>query len=767
MASSTPDAVRSLMTLIQNMSKDPEDVEGFREEFLGLLESANRSITSRDRAAITSCMLQTMEAHPQNDDMQLRGCCALHDFFSAHSHDDREIPMLSKVIRVVANAMKNSKQHACEIHVVGCSVLFLCFSNRAEQHDAGTMQRAVTAMLESMKRFEGSEDAQRLSMKAMAALMDHPNRYMAIAVAVELGGIKTIMKSLQAHPKICSHRVWGCSCLLIIAESGCECVHQLWSEQVLPFALKALSLFAACDKECASDLAYESHMDACKCCYKLVYSMYDPGQATMHSSASPGRSGVTPGIHHILDVMAKYMHLPELVKYATWAMDRAAMLQEGNIQILASPRGIKLLHEAMNTHMHDKEVLKGALSALTKLLQDNIHMTRYFNKLCGFDFILKIMGMHVVDAEVQVSAAAVIMIMMNAAEQEHTEGFSRHGGIRVVVKAMRAFHSDRLMQYYGCAVFKAFIMSSERTQVQLARRNVLVVEGALDAILDAMQIHQVDSPFGLMTECMGFIGSILHGESSGKDVKIRRAKAINMILKIMLLNMGDEALQACANKNLCGFAHGIFFADLMHKADGISTLVMSMNKHPRNAGIQYDACFLLHISTIDHVPNQDRCAQTGAMDTVLRAVDMLKNSDEFLHCARHAVLTITYNHVANTDYALRVITPNQAKRMTNLAVQQAYGKRFAPTDEAKRRSRCAAKSVVRHDKDDVFARIVMRREENASMETCVCCGKTAVMVGLKRLERCSACTIAPTYCGVECQRACWRAHKDACKANRK
>ncbi len=38
---------------------------------------------------------------------------------------------------------------------------------------------------------------------------------------------------------------------------------------------------------------------------------------------------------------------------------------------------------------------------------------------------------------------------------------------------------------------------------------------------------------------------------------------------------------------------------------------------------------------------------------------------------------------------------------------------------------------------------------------------------MRRLHECGACTLAPKYCGVECQRACWKAHKAECKANRR
>ena len=52
-------------------------------------------------------------------------------------------------------------------------------------------------------------------------------------------------------------------------------------------------------------------------------------------------------------------------------------------------------------------------------------------------------------------------------------------------------------------------------------------------------------------------------------------------------------------------------------------------------------------------------------------------------------------------------------------------------------------------------------------KVCSGCGKSAVDAGVEKLLKCSVCTIAPSYCSAACQKACWKAHKTECKANRK
>ncbi len=94
-------------------------------------------------------------------------------------------------------------------------------------------------------------------------------------------------------------------------------------------------------------------------------------------------------------------------------------------------------------------------------------------------------------------------------------------------------------------------------------------------------------------------------------------------------------------------------------------------------------------------------------------------------------------------------------------------------DECEERERCDAKikkgNAMDSDSGDVV--VVDESEKEQAREkrnnvSCVACGKHAHEVGTKKLLKCDACTIAPRYCSIECQKAMWPTHKADCKAHR-
>jgi hypothetical protein len=170
------------------------------------------------------------------------------------------------------------------------------------------------------------------------------------------------------------------------------------------------------------------------------------------------------------------------------------------------------------------------------------------------------------------------------------------------------------------------------------------------------------------------------------------------------------------------------------------------------------------------------------MEALLGAAVRFKHRPKVLSATRNALGAITADHAENSAYVMRIMTPKQTKILGSQKLpfgtdptdyfSQAASE-FESEKGTKLRDELRAEfgSVNQGTKffflGDVVEKKLDERERTKHAEACSSCGKTAAEVGLNRLLRCSACTIAPLYCCAECQRGAWGVHKAECKAKRK
>ncbi len=95
--------------------------------------------------------------------------------------------------------------------------------------------------------------------------------------------------------------------------------------------------------------------------------------------------------------------------------------------------------------------------------------------------------------------------------------------------------------------------------------------------------------------------------------------------------------------------------------------------------------------------------------------------------------------------------------------KQELGRRFDVIEE----SQGATTGVGLFDCDRQTQSQTQTVKRNKTPLVCASCGKCEDELGESSLLQCSACTIAPLYCSVACQRASWSAHKAECRANKK
>jgi hypothetical protein len=728
-------------------------MEGFESEFTDLVANTS-SATFEDHAEMITGLLRIFESSTNNCNLQKHAFYYLLTYFVLNDH--RELPMGLEAFKAAIKNMENNPND-CDIQTECCQLLMLVRLRYAiERQDPCAMDASVRLILRAMGYHDGSDRAQEAAISTLAIILDRHQP--CINAVIELGGICLVVKVMRLRPKNWHIQRRGCDCLSFFARENH--IEQLWCEQALPIVMKAMKLFLRHPDSAAEAGVHDENLGeeiemAYLFCYSFVDRMYDK-----RAAYCPG----VPDMKVILDVIPTHMQHPKLLGSAAWAMQKAIYNgHPDNKKIFASTRCVKMLVDGMKLHPSDANVQGGALCALHGIIHnDDADLRQYTRKLIGLEFMLKTMRAHEEDMLVQRNAALILELLMQGDKQEKIDEFIRRGGVRLVLKAMCRFKDDERTQHYGIRA-----LSASMTCRKQSIKQHLLAEGVLEAMLTGMERHPVAKDTMLTASYLSIMRHFMEG-CQGEKEKARICRVIQTVIKAMAMNPDDEYVHSQAHDTLRIFLPERFSKHEIASADGIPVIVASMNRFPDCLVLQRRACVALDKAAFKHIANQNRCLETGAMDAVLRAFDRFEEYLDLVDDARDAILSITFDNEANTEHAMSIITLRQAKKMTKYAVELAIDKNCLRTDDAtRRRFRPAAQHYVKQSKDDVFAHMVKLHEERIRTAVCANCGKNAALAGLERLLQCNACTIAPFYCGIECQKACWGAHKAECKANRK
>ncbi len=281
----------------------------------------------------------------------------------------------------------------------------------------------------------------------------------------------------------------------------------------------------------------------------------------------------------------------------------------------------------------------------------------------------------------------------------------------------------------------------------------------------AIHTHKVNKLTKLISNAACITALILSQFEGGAEIA-RKRESVRLILGSMSANLDDESARVLGCQTLSWLAslEEDFFKEEIERADGIRLIVLAMNKSPDNKKMHEQAVSALRLAAEKHVPNQNKCRESGAIDPILQTAERFKDDRSMLSAVRQCIHAMARDHEANTEYVMRTISTSIAKKMhdTSLSMNMPVN-----NPAAQMRIMLASMTKAMEWENDIIVRIVQERKNKGMTEVCIRCGKTAATMGVKELQRCSACTIAPVYCSVECQRACWGAHKAECVANRK
>jgi hypothetical protein len=168
-----------------------------------------------------------------------------------------------------------------------------------------------------------------------------------------------------------------------------------------------------------------------------------------------------------------------------------------------------------------------------------------------------------------------------------------------------------------------------------------------------------------------------------------------------------------------------------------------------------NACEALYGAALGNVKVQKLCMEAGLEDKIMKIRTFYEGKDlevtntAWMACAAINGKADTYKHINS------IFPPSQSVGPAMSGSESGSRQPYSTIS----RNPSSAQQTSSTDHDENGAPSIGSRDrtsaERESGEVCAACGKTSADTGSQSLMRCSACTIAPRYCSVACQKACW------------
>jgi hypothetical protein len=211
------------------------------------------------------------------------------------------------------------------------------------------------------------------------------------------------------------------------------------------------------------------------------------------------------------------------------------------------------------------------------------------------------------------------------------------------------------------------------------------------------------------------------------------------------------------------------FITWAQKKGSISTMTQIMNAHPDDEDTQHVLIFMIQMMVAASPNNQDVCRKCGTIDAIIRASKLHKESRWVLLISREALNVIASNHKQNSEYVKQHLSGKLAAKMkmSPLEDMEKAALDCGWPQEVYEKLKKSVMERINAAGPEITEELAQAREREKLAQKCVGCGKTAADMGVQQLLKCSGCSMAPLYCGSQCQKAQWKEHKAECKANRK
>jgi hypothetical protein len=718
---------------------------------------------------IVSLLVNTLKAHPRRADLHKR----TYTYLQSVCHTDRGSPLNISTfhteggIQAVVAAMKSSPSDA-DLHVEVCELIRCMHVPVPAVANFPTKKRAIAAAVAvAMRAHEGNALVVEPGLSVLQEMTADEAAYEEV-LKEELIGV--VLGAMRAHPDSTDIQLCACSvCGNILSEHMPETYLKMWhgnATRLILAAMECMMRDPAIDK--SEEIPKQMLMKMLYTFYKIIERVRQPARDE-------------PGLGVIPRAMAVDPKFFNLQHYGMISMCTCTTSNIPNRQH-AGARAVSALLSAMQgLESRDPIYQSNAFVALANLCEGVPSHAKRLAQPENVAVLLQIMQQYRQEARMLAKGAYCIFRMSQMLDLREKEGLFNAGCTRTLIDFMNA-HIREPAGMHPSEVDGSVPMECCRAIAEISRelsddiRAQVVQQGFSDAVMSA-----VSNNMGLV--CLQRLaGSALSDMLKDHEANVKAAgfKAIRTILAGMHACRNDAVAQmsGCSAVSMImqvarSFPDSRRYQDELGECGGIGTISVCLTIFPVMFPFQLWLEMILNTLSVlihacrRHVRNQDRCAEAHIVDLVARVVNSVGGCDVLNKKACKCLDAIAANHSRNAAEIVNHPILNERLRALEDDLDdmvrrdlQALFQRLRETASRQGTRDSDAQDVTttgqnarnRNNYSSSSSTGVSGGDHRKQKEACTVCGKTAEETG-KELLRCSACTIKPTYCGAECQRA--------------
>jgi hypothetical protein len=723
-------------------------------------------------------------------------CMALFELCKDNT-DNMHCAQKAGGLEALANAMAKSEHYNDgNLQAVFCNILLsICSSRDPSATTCIDIAQVTSTIVGSMKRHQ-NEDLHMSGLQAIAYMASTENGWTEAdlkQVMKQHDLAEAVTTSMQTHQRHFVIQGTGARLVSILVRREDTLMEQFLSRKAGSMILGAMD-FNLKNLSGTRRLLDNPQVLFRDCCFAVARFYGHPpqqGQFVRVSDANLDRYSPYEDarIGTLCRVINAYRNENEVQLMAVLAVCACTEQSSKNRRLLGRTTIALLMELCCEVDNHaDLKLL--ALRAMLNLVRDCEGNSMLFAEASASQALIRVME---INMHVPSMASKIIRVMEQASRHspDAAQALIRAGGIHAIQKAMdthKQKHDDESLLKEGVNALESIVHPDFPPDVA----SLILTGGPANAILHALDRIN-DSLSFTATECLG---QILNYYETPESIESISTLAIPILAAaVEKTGCGYQAqYNACVmmseimcrtplhnkktGQDLCGRRGILAICSLLKKCvqfdarkcqfrvlsdspDSESKSALEEQKSVIEKSFhRFTAPVMLALSraTSNHTQNQNVCAEVGAIDMVLQAMKKHKNDAQIQLDGARTLGGLSLCHAENTAL---IVSKGGLKRILRAM-------KSATSSDDIRLCHIVLGQFQQVDKTVPAAlQVTVFCEHLKMVEACVSCGKTREEISMRQLLHCSACTVAPKYCSVECQKASWPAHKAECKANRK